>query len=137
MLTNTSRLTLRAHRAAARRASNLVGTLPIKYANPRAVVLAVQIPTDTVLDTEGAMLVARMPGVWLRTQKCVFDAEVLEADTFERAAGNLRHAAESCLPASEITAVGLSCTSMSFVLGPERVDEQVMRGRTRQPPPIE
>ena len=62
---------------------------------------------------------------------------VTMADTFERAAGNLRHAAESCLPASEITAVGLSCTSMSFVLGPERVDEQVMRGRTRQPPPIE
>ena len=107
------------------KASSLVGKLPIDYAKPRAVVLAVQIPTDTVLDTEGALLVSRMPGVWLRTQKCEFDAEVLTADTFERAAGNIGRAAAACLPASEISAVGLSCTSMSFVLGPDRVDEQL------------
>ena len=62
-----------------RKASSLLGNLPIEYAKPRAVVLAVQIPTDTVLDTEGALLVSRMPGVWLRTQKCEFDAEVTES----------------------------------------------------------
>lgn len=106
---------------------SLVGNLPIEYSNPRAVLLAVQIPTDTVLDSEGALLVSRMPGVWLRTQKCEFDAEVLCADTFERAAGNIGRAAAMCLPSSEITAVGLSCTSMSFVLGPDRVDEQLTR----------
>jgi maleate isomerase len=109
----------------ARTYSSLVGTLEVNFDKPRAVVLAVQIPTDTVLDSEGALLVSKMPGVWLRTQKCEFDAEVLTAETFERAAGNIRRAAAACLPASEISAVGLSCTSMSFVLGPERIDEQL------------
>ena len=112
-------------RSARRLASSLVGSLSIGFDNPRAVVLAVQIPTDTVLDSEGAQLVAKMPGVWLRIQKCEFDAEVLQADTFERAAGNIRRAASACLPSSEICAVGLSCTSMSFVLGPERVDREL------------
>ena len=51
--------------------------------------------------------------------------KALTADTFERAAGNIRRAAAACLPASEISAVGLSCTSMSFVLGPDRIDEQL------------
>lgn len=58
---------LRAHRRAF---NSLVGALPIEYARPRAVVLAVQIPTDTVLDSEGALLVSRMPGVWLRKCGC-------------------------------------------------------------------
>ena len=100
---------------------------PIEMVQPRAVLLAVQIPTDTVLDSEGALLISRMPGVWLRMQKLAFETEAITADTYERAAKNIGNAASIPLPQSEITAVGLACTSMGFVLGADRVREQLSR----------
>jgi maleate isomerase len=131
-----------------------LGPTPIEYDKPRAVLLAVQIPTDTVLDREGPLLLSKIPGVVLRMQKCEFvsvrpralvdpqdistdhvsttsadaqDAEEISADTYERAAGNIARAAALPLPSDEIDTVGLSCTSMSFVLGADRVDAQLRR----------
>ena len=98
---------------------------PVAYSNPRAVLLAVQIPTDTVLDYEGALLMSNIPNVWLRLQKCEFETEAIDADTFESAAKNIGRAAAALLPQSEVTAIGLACTSMSFVLGKERVGQQL------------
>lgn len=98
---------------------------PIDYEHPRAVLLAVQIPTDTVLDSEGPALIAKIPGVWLRMQKLSFETEAITPDTYERAAQNIADAAAVPLPQSEITAIGLSCTSMSFVLGHEHVSKQL------------
>ncbi|CAE8596030.1 unnamed protein product [Polarella glacialis] len=98
---------------------------PIAFTQPRAVLLAVQIPTDTVLDYEGPLLMANIPGVWLRVQKCEFETEAINAETYERAANNISRAAAALLPQVEVTAIGLACTSMSFVLGPERVRTQL------------
>lgn len=102
--------------------------LPIAVTKPRAVLLAVQVPTDTVLDSEGPLLVAKVPDVWLRLQKFEFETEAINADTFERAAKNIGRAAATPLPQSEITTVGLACTSMSFMLGPERVRAELTSG---------
>lgn len=101
----------------------------IAFEHPRAVLLAVQVPGDTVLDSEGPALIANFPGVWLRMQKLAFETEAITPDTsiltFERAAQNIAAAAAMPLPQSEITAIGLSCTSMSFVLGPDQVNKQL------------
>lgn len=97
----------------------------IAFEHPRAVLLAVQIPTDTVLDSEGPALIAKFPGVWLRMQKLAFETEAITPDTYERAAQNIAAAAAMPLPQSEITAIGLSCTSMGFVLGPDQVNKQL------------
>ena len=98
---------------------------PINFTKPRAVLLAVQVPTDTVLDSEGPLLMAKIPNVWLRIQKMEFATSCISADTFNRAADNIGRAAATVLPHDEITAVGLSCTSMSFTLGAERVAKQL------------
>lgn len=101
-----------------------VGTLPVAFADaPRAVLVAVQIPTDTVLDLEGPLLIARVPGVVLRLQKCEFETEAITAETYESGAQGIGRAAAALLPHADVAVVGLSCTSMSFVLGPRRVDE--------------
>ncbi|KAL1500578.1 hypothetical protein AB1Y20_013233 [Prymnesium parvum] len=116
--------------AAPPRATRL-GRRPIGFTPPRAVLVAIQIPTDCVLDREGPLMLARVPGVWLRMQKLQFDAEEISAHTFERAAPHVAAAAATLLPADGVHAVGLSCTSMSFVLGTAAVDELLRRGCPR------
>ena len=54
-------------------------------------------------------------------QKMEFETEAIEAATFKSAEKNIARAANTLLPQSEITVVGLACTSMSMTLGPERV----------------
>lgn len=98
---------------------------PIELCKPRAILLAVQIPTDTVLDYEGPLLMRNVPNVWLRMQKCEFQTEAINEETYMLAANNIGRAASALLPQAEVTAVGLSCTSFSFVLGPERVGKQL------------
>ena len=98
--------------------------MPIAFDRPRAVLLAVQSPNDTVLDSEGPALIGNMPGVVLRMSKIEFETEAITADTYRRAASNIEAAARRLRPQSEVTAVGLSCTSMSFTLGPEQIDAQ-------------
>ncbi|OLQ05282.1 Arylmalonate decarboxylase [Symbiodinium microadriaticum] len=96
----------------------------LRMSAPRATIVAVQIPTDTVLDREGPLLVHNFPGVVLRMQKLEFSSEAITEETFEAAAQQIRKAAETLLP-HDFHSIGLSCTSMSFVLGPERVDAQL------------
>lgn len=92
---------------------------------PRAVLGCIQIATDFVLEREGPALVKHFPGVELRLQKVKFDSETISADTFHRAAKNISEAGKAMLPLDRCTVMGLACTSMSFTLGPEVVDEQL------------
>lgn len=112
-------------RPAVTAAPTILSSRPLAFTKPRAVLMAVQIPTDTVLDSEGPLLMQNVPGVWLRMQKCEFETEAINAETYLRAADNISRAASALLPQSEVTAVGLACTSFSFVLGPERVGKQL------------
>lgn len=90
---------------------------------PRAVLGCLQIATDFVLDSEAPALIAKFPGVEYRSQKLVLAAEELNADTYHRSANNIVQASAGLAqPQGRCTAVGLSCTSMSFTLGPEKVD---------------
>lgn len=99
---------------------------PVLFADPpRAVLGCIQIATDFVLDGEGSALAARFPGVELRLQKLRMDSEAISADTFQRAAARITEAASTLLPTERLTVLGLSCTSMSFTLGPAVVDERL------------
>lgn len=92
--------------------------------HPRAVLGCIQIPTDFVLDSEGPKLLENFPGVEMRLQKLGFTQETISEDTFAAAAANISAAARTLLPADRCTVLGLACTSMSFMLGPERVDAE-------------
>ena len=98
---------------------------------PRAVIGVVQIATDLVMDIEGSLLVARLPGVEIRHTKIAFDAEEICADTYQRAldsgaiktAVNSLHWPQKTLQRDDpyISIWGISCTSMSFILGEESI----------------
>lgn len=95
---------------------------------PRAVLGCIQIPTDQTLDSEGPQLVDRLPGVVMLMQKMEFDSDLIQADTYLRAERNVGRAAATFLPSKHISVMGLSCTSMSFTLGPDAVDWQLCQG---------
>lgn len=93
---------------------------------PRAVLGVIQIATDLVMDVEGSLLVSRLPGVEIRHTKIAFDAEEICAETYERAlaSGAIKAAVDSLRWPTHtlggdkyITIFGVSCTSMSFILG--------------------
>eukprot|EP00521_Asterionellopsis_glacialis_P010114 CAMPEP_0195301432 /NCGR_PEP_ID=MMETSP0707-20130614/29297_1 /TAXON_ID=33640 /ORGANISM="Asterionellopsis glacialis, Strain CCMP134" /LENGTH=241 /DNA_ID=CAMNT_0040364373 /DNA_START=129 /DNA_END=851 /DNA_ORIENTATION=- len=103
--------------------------ITIEYTKPpRAVLCCIQISTDFVLDSEGPLLVANIPGVELRLQKLQLTSDVICADTFYESSKNISVAASALMPIDACTVAGLSCTSMSFSLGPDLVDEQLRFG---------
>lgn len=89
---------------------------------PRAVLGCIQIATDVVLDSEGPLMIQHLHGVEMRLQKIALDSEILTADMYRRNAPSVTAAASALLPSSYCSVLGLSCTSMSFSLGAERVD---------------
>ena len=97
---------------------------------PRAVLGIIQIATDLVMDTEGSLLVAQLPGVEIRHAKIAFEEEEICAATYDQAyEQGAIHAAVNTLQWPErnlqggeyITVWGMSCTSISFILGPDKV----------------
>lgn len=98
---------------------------------PRAVLGCVEIPTDFVLDQEGPALIQLFPGVELRLTKMAFEpssGDAITAETFEAAEANVGRAAQTLLPTDRQTVLGVACTSLSFTLGPGRIDAQLRRG---------
>jgi len=97
---------------------------------PRAVLGCIQLPTDLVLESEGPRLLESIPGVHMLMQKCEMECEFITAEAYHQAKedGVLRVAA-SLLPRDhQCSVVGLSCTSFSFTLGADVVDEQLRMG---------
>jgi len=105
---------------------------PIQWSPcPRAVLGVIQIATDLVMDLEGALLVAQLPQVEIRFTKIALHHEEICAATYLEAfeAGTIQSAIDSLsLPRTNpqtskdyITQWGISCTSMSFTLGRERL----------------
>jgi maleate cis-trans isomerase len=77
------------------------------------------------VDSDGAHLIAQFPGVVLRQTKCAMAGEEICSDSFIGAydSGMLSHSVESLrFPIGYNTMWGIACTSMSFLLGPERCD---------------
>lgn len=101
--------------------------LPAVTNNPeaRAVLGIVQIPTDYVLEKEGASIVELFPGVEMSLQKMVFGDDSITADTYRRAADNITAAAATFLPAERCSVLGVACTSLSYTLGPAHIDNQL------------
>lgn len=90
---------------------------------PRAVLAILGISTDLVVDSDGALLIRNFPGVVLRQTKCAMAGEEICAESFIGAyeSGMLQHAIESLkYPIGYNSLWGVACTSMSFLLGPER-----------------
>ena len=90
-------------RQAQRGLSDLIPPLPLATMPPvidnppaRAVLGIIQIPTDYVMEKEGASIVELFPGVEMSLQKMVFANEGIDADTFQQAAENITAAAATC-----------------------------------------
>lgn len=93
-------------------------------AKPRAVLGVVCLPTDQLVEVEVSAFVAAVPGggvEWRMTRLEVPGGEELTGETYRTAAGNVQRAAACLLPVGVVTAVSLSCTSMSLALGTEAV----------------
>ena len=103
-------------------------TLPpvVRAPKSRAVLGIVQIPTDYVLEKEGAAIVELFPGVEMSLQKMAFADDAICADTYTQAADNIAAAAATFLPRERCTVLGVACTSLSFTLGPEHIDAQLL-----------
>lgn len=95
---------------------------------PRAVLGAILIPCDLIFEIEGPQLVQQMPGVWLFTQKLEFESDLISADTYLAAQDNISRAVKTFMPRDGFSVMGLSCTSMSFTLGPEVLDKHLCAG---------
>lgn len=97
----------------------------------RAVLGVVQIATDIVLEMEGAQLLVNFPGVNIRFAKIAFDSEDICAATYEAAlaSGAIATAGRSlCLPKDYVTVWGVACTSLSFLLGRDRLAAELPLG---------
>lgn len=92
---------------------------------PRAVLGCIQVPTDYVLDHEGAALLAKIPGVEIRLTKMEFGTDAIKASTFRSALPNLGRAAGALLPRDRCTVLGVACTSFSFTVGPTAIDREL------------
>eukprot|EP00656_Telonema_subtile_P020068 TRINITY_DN21241_c0_g1_i1.p1 TRINITY_DN21241_c0_g1~~TRINITY_DN21241_c0_g1_i1.p1 ORF type:complete len:230 (-),score=48.28 TRINITY_DN21241_c0_g1_i1:35-724(-) len=78
------------------------------------------------MDSEAALLVQNFPGVELRMQKISgLATDLCTPESFLPAASRIREAAAALKPADYCNVVGLACTSMSFTLGPEIVDNEL------------
>jgi len=99
---------------------------PVKLElKPRAILGCLCIASDNVMQEEGPAFVSCLQGVELRIQKIRFDSDQICASTFQRAAGDITEAALQFMPASACSVLGISCTSMSFTLGPGVFDKQL------------
>lgn len=69
----------------------------------------------------------KFPGVEMRNTKLAFDSDLITASTFQKCLedGHIEHAVRTLMPAERCTVMGISCTSMSFTLGPEVIDGQL------------
>ena len=99
-------------------------------APPRAVLGIIQIATDLVMDTEGSLLVAQLPGVEIRHTKVAFRENEICTKTYEQAyadgaiqaaVSSLRWPQKNLQGEDYVTVWGMSCTSISFILGQEKV----------------
>ena len=104
-----------------------LAALPPVQSNPpaRAVLGIVQIPTDYVLEKEGASIVELFPGVEMSLQKMVFGDDSITAETYRQAADNITAAAATFLPRERCSVLGVACTSLSYTLGPAHIDNQL------------
>jgi len=108
-----------------------VSASTIRFAPPpRCVLGVIQIATDLVMDIEGSLLVSQIPQVEIRYTKIAFEQEEICSDTYLKAfeSGAIKHAVESLRwpkcnldGGSYVTLYGISCTSMSFILGEGRL----------------
>lgn len=96
---------------------------------PRAVLGVVPLPTDMALENEVPKLVECFPGVQLAMQKVDLCSEQIVADTYVRSQGNLSIAAKNIMMGKKVSVMGLGCTSMSFTLGPDTVNQHLSQGR--------
>lgn len=110
--------------------------VPIKFLDrPRATIGLIQVPSDIVLDMEAGPLLGQVADIIWRFTKMKFadhDSEINE-ETYKRASKNISEATRTFLPAEAgeygtIDVMVLSCTSLSFTLGPEMVQKELLSG---------
>ena len=89
---------------------------------------------------EGPELLRKFPGVDWRFQKMAFegDDEEINAETYGRAASNIEVASHTLIPRKSdqtsnnrayLDVIGMACTSISFVIGRERVWDSLINGQ--------
>jgi Xaa-Pro dipeptidase len=95
----------------------------------------VQLPSDMTLDMEAGPLLSQFDGkVAWRMQKMQLDSSKISSDTYERSVDNIRDAASTFLPQNtpgghgHLDVVAMCCTSLSFVLGSDAVQQELSAG---------
>lgn len=95
----------------------------------------VQLPSDMTLDMEAGPLLSQFDGkVAWRVQKMQLDSSKISSDTYERSVDNIRDAASTFLPQNapgghgHLDVVAMCCTSLSFVLGSDVVQQELSAG---------
>jgi maleate isomerase len=95
----------------------------IRYIKPRAVIGAIQLPTDHTGELEYAKIINRFPRIILRLQKATSDTFVgCDSESYRSLMSGIERAVDSLKPKSRLNAIGLACTSMSYVIGLENID---------------
>lgn len=104
--------------------------LPISFSHtPRAVLGVIQVATDLTMDMEGALMISKFSGVEIRCSKIPLKNEDICLETYTDAyqycdiSNAIRtlslHAMDLMTVKSQIKQWGISCTSISFLLGRE------------------
>ena len=94
---------------------------------PVATLGFVQVPSDLTLDMEIFPILSQLDRVAWRVQKLSFanGSETICRDTFESSIDNISKAAATFIPTDDeygsLDCIALACTSMSLVLGTERI----------------
>ena len=95
----------------------------------------IQLPSDITLDNEVPFILSQIKGVCWRMQKLNFENndDIIISKTYENAMKNIKKAASTFIPTDNtryggIDIIALACTSMSFTLGPEKVQEELLKG---------
>lgn len=102
---------------------------------PRLTIGFIQVPGDITLDVEAPPLLSQINDIRWRMTKLSFknNSEYISTDTYEKSKKNIKKAAATFIPTNNldygsIDIMALSCTSMSFAIGPTQVQEELEKG---------
>ena len=108
----------------------------IEYDNkPKLTIGFIQLPSDITTDSEIPFILFQIKNICWRMQKLSFENNDfrITLKTYKNSIKNIKNAASTFIPIDNkcygsIDIIVLACTSMSFSLGPSKVQEELLKG---------
>jgi len=95
----------------------------------------IQLPSDLTTDNEIPFILCQIKGICWRMQKLEFKGNdtKITVKTYKNALKNIKKASSIFIPKDgesygNLDIIALACTSMSFSLGPLKVQEELLKG---------